>query len=217
MLLSNVLQHSNNYNYVNYAEFGTFGNNKRITLGFFNFKNLKNQFKKHLIKMLSIDKKITLNDNYIKKDNITFIHKSFTPNYMHARMGYFACDSYNNSLMPAFSLNDAGNSITIFHIIVLSFMHDLNKAVHSIYGYHLLLFYLYINFKCADFVVCPHTAILIFSIILILILDSARSSSNTVNINLFGRLFLSRAGYFMNSKQLYIYANYIKKIKREKK
>lgn len=48
MLLLNVL-HSNNYNYVNYAEFGAFGN-KRITLGFFYI--LKNKFKSLMLSFL---------------------------------------------------------------------------------------------------------------------------------------------------------------------
>ena len=71
IMLLNALQNSNNtYNYVNTAALGS-RRNTITTRGFLYFKN---QFKKYSSRMFSIIKKITLNSNYSKKDNNTFIY-----------------------------------------------------------------------------------------------------------------------------------------------
>lgn len=180
MLLLNTLQNSNNtYNYVNTAALGSH-RNMITTRGFLYFKN---HFKKYFNQMLSIVKKITLNSNYSKKENITFyIHKVLNPFFnfdLHASMGYLACRIRKN-----FS-----------HILYAERMHSICSAICNVF----IIFHNSLTLKYACIDAGDWTVYFDYYNL------NARLYSKKENINIFGLLFLSRAGYFFEMVKQFLY------------
>ena len=122
MLLLNVL-HSNNYHYVNYAEFGAFGN-KRITLGFFYI--LKNKIKDNENNPLL---NVYASMGYLACCNFSHVRTHAEMVYSHSAICNFSFIIFHKSLTLRICLLDAGDCnvyLAYFNLDARSYSKQVN-------------------------------------------------------------------------------------------